>query len=221
MMVLFRDRVEAGQALAKELDEYSNRSDVVVLALPRGGVPVAYEVAVKLHAHMDVFLVRKIGAPGHEEFAIGAIASGGIRYLNEEVIHQLRIPQDSIDATIEREKQELERRESAYRQGECKADLAGRTVILVDDGLATGSTMHAAALAAKERNPARVVIAVPVAPYSTCERLREEVDELVCLRTPEPFYAVGQWYEDFAQTTDDEVRALLERARRLHDVSIH
>jgi len=210
--MLFRNRTDAGRQLAARLQAYANRPDVVVLALPRGGVPVAFEVARALHAPLDVFLVRKLGVPGHEELAMGAIASGGVRVLNEDVVRTLHIPEEAIDAVAAEEQQELERRESAYRGGRPPADVRGRTVILVDDGLATGSSMRAAVAALRRQEPARIVVAVPVGAVETCEDLGAEADEAVCVRTPDPFYAVGIWYGNFAQTTDEEVRDLLERA---------
>jgi putative phosphoribosyl transferase len=213
---LFRDRVEAGQRLAGELAEYAHQPDVLVLGLPRGGVPVAFEVARALHAKLDVFLVRKLGVPGHEELAMGAIATGDIRVLNEEVVEMLRIPERIVDEVAEREKRELERREREYRGDRPPPEIRGRTVILVDDGLATGSTMRAAARALKQEDPARLVVAVPVAARQTCEVFQDEVDEVVCAATPEPFEAVGLWYEDFSQTTDEEVRALLAEAERAY-----
>ena len=209
----FRDRTDAGRRLAAELSsDYAARDDVRVLALPRGGVPVGYEVARALGAPLDVFLVRKIGVPGHEELAMGAIASGGVRVLTPRVVEELRIPGEVIDQVAEREARELERRERAYREGRPPPDVRGRDVILVDDGLATGATMRAAARALRHLQPRRVVVAVPVAAAETCRELLAEVDEVVCTLTPEPFYAVGLWYEDFSQTTDDEVRDLLARA---------
>src|SRR6266545_2250388 len=184
----FRNRVEAGRVLARHLDRYANRDDVLVLGLPRGGVPVAYEVATALHAPLDVFIVRKLGVPGHEELAMGAIASGGIRVLNRDLFEHVHIPQRLVDAAVRREQAEIERRESEYRGGRPFPDLEGRTVILVDDGLATGSTMRAGAQALREKHPARVVVAVPVASRSACEEIGSEVDEIVCAETPEPFY---------------------------------
>jgi putative phosphoribosyl transferase len=210
----FRDRAEAGRVLAEKLKAYANRPDVVVLALPRGGVPVAYEVARKLNAPLDVFLVRKLGVPGHTELAMGAIASGGVRVLNEDVVDYLRIPDETIDAVAAEELKELDRRERAYRGYDGAPDVRGRTVILVDDGLATGSSMRAAVTALRERQPARIIVAVPVAARATCNEFRSQVDEIVCAVTPEPFRAVGLWYEDFSQTTDEEVRDLLARAVR-------
>jgi putative phosphoribosyl transferase len=210
----FRDRREAGRQLAQRLAAYANRPDVLVFALPRGGVPVAYEVARALHAPLDVFLVRKLGLPGHEELAMGAVASGGVRVLNRDVVERLQLPDDLIDAVTRRELQELERRERAYRGDRPFPDVQGKTIILVDDGLATGSTMRAAAEALRQQGPARLVIAVPAGSPETCNDFREEVDEVVCAITPDPFYAVGLWYQDFSQTTDDEVRELLSAARR-------
>jgi putative phosphoribosyl transferase len=208
----FRDRTDAGRTLAEALQEYRGRHDVVVLGLPRGGVPVADEVARALGVPLDVFVVRKLGMPGQEEFALGAIASGGVRVLNEEAIAQLGVPRRVIDAVAARELQELERRERAYRDGRVPAPLAGKTVILVDDGLATGSSMRAAIEALKRHGPARIVVAVPVGAPETCARLRREADEVVCAITPEPFHAVGLWYENFDQTTDAEVHDALARA---------
>ncbi len=210
--MLFQDRRDAGRQLAAELLQYADRPDVLVLALPRGGVPVAYEVARLLHAPLDVFLVRKLGLPGHEELAMGAIASGGVRVLNEDVVRTLHVPEADIDASAARELRELERRERVYRDDRPFPDLSGRTVILVDDGLATGSTMRAAVAALRRQGPAWIVVAVPVGAAETCSTFQGEADEVVCARTPEPFYAVGLWYGDFSQTTDEEVRYLLERA---------
>jgi len=212
MPLQFRDRTEAGRVLASQLKAYANRPDVVVLALPRGGVPVAYEVAKALNAPLDVFLVRKLGVPWQEELAMGAIATGGTRVLNEEVVRYLRIPEEVIHKVAANEQRELERREGIYRGDRPPLEVRGRTVIVVDDGLATGSSMRAAVTALRQRQPARIVVAVPVAAPSTCDEFKAEVDELVCTLTPEPFSAVGLWYEDFSQTTDEEVRALLERA---------
>jgi putative phosphoribosyl transferase len=209
---LFRDRSEAGRVLAARLARYADRPDVMVLALPRGGVPVGYEVARALHAPMDVFIVRKLGVPGHEELAMGAVASGGVRVLNDQVVAGLGVPDYVIDAVAAWEQQELERRERLYRGQRPPPDVRGKTVILVDDGLATGSTMLAAVRALRQLGPARVVVAVPVASRDTCELLKSEVDEVVCAVTPEPFYAVGLWYRNFSQTTDEEVRELLEQS---------
>jgi predicted phosphoribosyltransferase len=208
----FRNRSEAGRFLADRLRGYAGRDDVVVLALPRGGVPVGYEVAKALGAPLDVFVVRKVGVPGHEELAMGAIASGGMLLLDQDLVNRLGIAPDEIRRTVERELRELERREAAYRDGRSFPQLEGKTVILVDDGLATGSTMRAAALAVRNANPARIVAAVPVAAAETCDQFRDVVDEIVCGLTPRPFLAVGQWYEDFSQTSDEEVRGLLARA---------
>jgi putative phosphoribosyl transferase len=208
----FTNRTEAGRQLADDLKEYAGREDALVLALPRGGVPVAFEVARALGLPMDLFLVRKLGVPGHEELAMGAIASGGVRVLNEEVVRMFSPPEDTIARVAAQEQEELERRERAYRGGRRDLRLEGRTVILVDDGLATGSTMRAAAQAVRAQDPARIVVAVPVAAAETCDEFRGEVDEVVCTLTPEPFRAVGIWYDDFAQTTDEEVRDLLRRA---------
>ena len=208
----FRDRTEAGRVLAEGLAGYANRPDVVVLALPRGGVPVAFEVARALRAPLDVFVVRKLGVPGHEELALGAIASGGTRVLNDDVVRVLHISPETIDAVTRGEEQELQRRELTYRGDRPPLDVRGRTVLLVDDGLATGATMRAAVAALGQRQPTKIVVAIPVAAPATCEEFAREVDSLVCARTPEPFGAVGLWYEDFSQTTDDEVRALLARA---------
>ena len=208
----FHDRAEAGRRLAALLSRYANKADVIVLALPRGGVPVAFEIARALRAPLDVFFVRKLGVPGHPELAMGAIASGGVRVLNREVVRALDIPADMIDEVARREREELARREAAYRGGRPAPDVRGRIVILVDDGLATGSTMRAAVTALRRQGPAWVVVAAPVGARSTCAALAEEADEVVCARTPEPFYSVGLWYRDFTQTTDEEVRELLERA---------
>ncbi|HEX2971239.1 MAG TPA: phosphoribosyltransferase [Tepidisphaeraceae bacterium] len=216
----YRDRVEAGQVLASQLGAYANRSDVLVLALPRGGVPVASEIARVLHAPMDIFLVRKLGVPGQEELAMGAIASGGVRVLNRNVVDSMEIPQDVIDAVAAEEQRELERREKAYRGDRPLPEIRGRTVILVDDGLATGATMRAAVSAIRQQQPARLVVAVPVGPEDSCEELRRAADEVVCPMRPEPFYAIGLWYEDFAQTTDSEVRDLLALAQAQQRVAV-
>ena len=208
-MTLFRDRREAGRELARLLAAYAGRGDVVVLALPRGGVPVASEIASALNAPLDVFLVRKLGVPGHEELAMGAIASGGAKVLDSEVVRAHRISEREIDRVAAIERRELDRRERAYRGGRPPLALRGRTAILVDDGLATGSSMRAALAALAPLEPARTVVAVPVAPRSTLLDLKNLSDEIVCIATPEPFLAVGMFYEDFAQIADDEVRALL------------
>lgn len=205
----FADRRHAGIALARELQEFANRNDVVVLALPRGGVPVAYEVARRLGAPMDVFVVRKLGLPGHPELAMGAIASGGVQVLNEDVAAWYRPSPAAIEAVARAEGLELERRERAYRDGRPPVPVEGRIVLLVDDGLATGSTMRAAVLAIRRLRPTRVVVAVPVGARETCESLGDIADQVVCALIPEPFSAVGLWYVDFSQTSDDEVRQLL------------
>jgi putative phosphoribosyl transferase len=206
----FRDRHEAGQLLAMHLVEYGNRPDVVVMAIPRGGVPVAYEVARALGAPLDVIVVRKLGLPGQPEVAMGAIASGGVRVLNQEVLEALRIPDRVIDHVAAQQSPELERRERSYRGRRAAEDPAGRTVILVDDGLATGSSMQAAIAALRARGAASIVAAVPVGPSSTCQEVSRVADRLVCLRRPADFEAVAEWYTDFAQTADEEVRRLLE-----------
>ena len=213
MVERFLDRTDAGKQLVEALARFAKRPEVLVLALPRGGVPVAFEVAKALEVPLDVFVVRKLGTPGNEELAMGAIASGGIRVLNQNVVGALHIPPDLIDEAAARELEELERRERVYRKGRAAFDLRGRTVILVDDGIATGSTMRAAIKALKTA-AGRLVVAVPTVAFETAAELRPEVDELVTLMTPTNFYAVGQWYEDFSQTTDSEVIDLLERANR-------
>jgi putative phosphoribosyl transferase len=210
----FRDRSEAGQALARQLSAYKNQSDVLVLALPRGGVPVAYEVARALEAPLDIFLVRKLGVPGHEELAMGAIASGGLRVMNDEIVAMHRLSEREIDPVVARETAEIARRERRYRGDHPPEPIQGSIAILIDDGLATGATMRAAVRALRRQQPAKIVVAVPVAAPSTCADLREEADEVVCALTPEPFHAVGLWYQDFTQTTDDEVRTLLDRLRQ-------
>jgi putative phosphoribosyl transferase len=208
----FRDRTEAGRLLAERLRGYAGRDDVVVLALPRGGVPVAYEVAKEVGAPLAVFVVRKLGVPGYEELAMGAIASGGGVVLDERLVRRLGIGRTQLEDAIAREAQELERQEEAYDGRRGPPKLEGKTVILVDDGLATGSTMRAAAHAVRELKPDRVVVAVPVAAAESCDEFRDVVDEVVCQVTPTPFHAVGLWYDNFSQTSDDEVRELLERA---------
>jgi predicted phosphoribosyltransferase len=210
--VVYLNRSEAGKYLAAQLANYADRDDVVVLALPRGGVPVAFEVAKALHAPLDIFLVRKLGVPGHEELAMGAISTGGVRVLNQDVVDYLGIPGDVIDAVAANELRELERRELVYRGDRPEPEVREKTVILVDDGLATGSTMRAAAAALRKQNPARIVVAVPVSAPETCDEYRMGVDEIICARTPQPFLGVGRWYRDFSQTTDEEVRELLEEA---------
>jgi predicted phosphoribosyltransferase len=207
----YRDRRHAGVELARQLADVKGQ-DVVVLALPRGGVPVAFEVARALDAPLDVFVVRKLGLPGHPEFAMGAIASGGVRVQNDEVIRLYRIPEQAVEAIAREERNELERRERVYRRRRPPLDVRGRTVVLVDDGLATGSTMRAAVEAVRALSPARVIVAVPVGSADTCREFAAIADEIVCARAPEHFAAVGQWYDDFRQTTDEEVGELLEGA---------
>jgi len=214
MKTLFLDRTEAGRLLATKLTKYANRPDVIVLALPRGGVPVAYEIARMLNASLDVFVVRKLGVPGQEELAMGAIATGGVRVLDRGLVQALQIPDAVIDRVTEHERRELEHRERAYRNDRPPPDVQGRTVILVYDGIATGSTMHAAIAALRQQEAARIVVAAPTAALATAEAMRGEVDEFVAVITPEEFCAVGRWYEDVAQTTDDEVRALLGRSEQ-------
>lgn len=211
---LFRDRKDAGRKLARRLTVYAGRNNVIILALPRGGVPVAYGVAKALNVPMDIFIVRKLGWPGHEEMAIGAIASGGVRVLNEGIVRYLNIPDDLIDVVAQRELRELERRERAYRGNRPPLEVKGRTVIIIDDGLATGASMRAAILGLRTHSPAEIVIAVPTAALETCEALEPEVDQMICATMPEPFYGVSRWYEDFSQTTDEEVRILLQEANR-------
>ena len=219
----FKNRTEAGALLAQRLNAYARRRDVVVLALPRGGVPVGFAVAQALEVPLDILLVRKLGMPGHEEYAIGAIASGGMRVLQPEIVDRLKIPLSVIDELVRREQQEIERREKLYRPERPALPLRERIVIVVDDGLATGSTMLAAIHALRQSQPARVICAVPVGAADTCANLALEVDDLICLRTPEPFHAVGLWYEDFDQTGDDEVRKLLmqaEQTRRQREAAL-
>ncbi|HWV58571.1 MAG TPA: phosphoribosyltransferase [Longimicrobiales bacterium] len=211
--MIFRDRAEAGRRLADRLTAFRGRDDVVVLALPRGGLPVGREVANAIGAPLDVMLVRKLGYPGQEELAMGAIASGGVRMINQEVVDLLGVTEHTLAAVAATEQVELERREREYRGDRPAAELAGRIVILVDDGLATGSSMQAAAEAVRAQSPARVIVAVPVAPAETCERFRTIVDDVICLETPEPFHAVGLWYEDFSQVSDSDVRAILADSR--------
>jgi predicted phosphoribosyltransferase len=209
----FRDRREAGRALAEHLARYTGRPDAIVLGLARGGMPVAHEVARALDLPLDVFLVRKLGAPGREELAMGAIASGGVRVMNPEVTEALGLPEEAVASAATREQQELERLEQAYRDGASPAPVSGRTVILVDDGLATGASMRAAVEALRQREPSAIVVAVPIAPPATCAELERTADAVVCAHTPQPFHAVGAWYDEFEQTGDDEVRALLAAAR--------
>ena len=208
----FADRAEAGRLLAHELRHLAGREGVVVLALPRGGVPVGFEVARELEAPLDVFVVRKLGLPEQPELAMGALASGGLRVLNDDVVQAAAVSRETIERVAGREEQELERRERLYRDGRPPLEVAGKTVILVDDGLATGATMLAAVRALRTRDPSEIVVAVPIAPQETCEGLRGEADDVVCARTPEPFVAIGVWYEQFRQVSDEEIRDLLNRA---------
>lgn len=219
MTVQFHDRKDAGAFLAERLKAYENDRDVVVLALPRGGVPVAHEVAKALHAPMDVFIVRKLGVPIHEELAMGAIASGGVRVLNQEIVDRLGISERMIEAAVAEQKAELERREREYRGDRPLIDIHDRTVILVDDGLATGATMRAAVRAIREHQPKKIVVAVPVGSRETCEEFEREADEVVCARAPEELGAVGMWYADFSQTTDEEVCKILEEESQKHGIA--
>jgi len=212
-MMKFKDRTEAGQVLARKLAAYANCADVVVLALPRGGVPVAFEIATALNLPLDVFLVRKLGVPGQSELAMGAIATGGVRVLNQDIVRSLRLSDAVIDKVAAQEQQELERRERLYRDERPIPLLHERTVIIVDDGLATGATMRAAIEAIRQQQPARIVVAVPISSPETYRDLAVEVDEIICVETPQPFWSVGLWYEDFPQTTDEEVRNLLKQAQ--------
>lgn len=215
----FRDRRQAGRALADQLEHYRGRPNLLVLALPRGGVAVGFEVAHALQAPLDVFVVRKLGFPGHEEYAMGAIASGGVRVMNP--LPGATVSAEAVAAAVEREQAELVRRELLYRGERPSVSIRGRIVIVVDDGLATGSTMRAAVQAIRQQQPARLVVGVPVGAEDTCQQLRAEADEVVCCATPRPFRAVGLWYRDFPQATDDEVHELLEEARREHALSVH
>src|SRR6266404_8029708 len=210
----FANRSEAGRLLAEKLEKYAGRDDVIVLGLPRGGVPVAYEVAKRLQVPLDVFIVRKLGVPGFEELAAGAIASGSVRVLNEDVMRAIPYADAAIEAVTAKETAELQRREQIYREGRAAPELRDRIVILVDDGLATGATMRAAVKALRQRGAAKIVVAVPVGPPDTCHEIEEQADETVCLSMPEFFQAVGQYYEDFSQTTDEDVRQLLTSAAR-------
>ncbi|WP_442497445.1 phosphoribosyltransferase [Methylobacter sp. sgz302048] len=210
MRLPFEDRAYAGRLLGQALAKYANRPDVIVLALPRGGVPVGFEAAQAINASLDIMLVRKLGTPGHEELAMGAIASGGITVFNAELVSRLHIGPELMEAAIKREQQELQRREQAYRGNHPLPVVENRHVILVDDGLATGASMRAAVAALRQRNPASVIVAIPVAPPDTVAMLKEEADEVICLAMPEPFSAVGRWYRDFSQTTDEDVKSLLE-----------
>lgn len=223
-MTRFDDRFHAGQFLARELKHHAGNPNVVVLALPRGGVPVAFEIARAIEAPLDIFVVRKIGAPGYEELAMGAIATGGVRVFNEEVIQHLGVSESWIEAAIREQEEELRRREDVYRGDRPPLQIRDRTVILVDDGLATGASMRAAVRALRLREPAAITVAVPIGSRDTCDQFRSEVEEVVCGRTPEPFHAVGAWYRNFTQTTDEEVRELLNRAaheRRVRRVREH
>lgn len=211
-MERFRDRRDAGRVLARKLSAYTGQTDVIVLALPRGGVPVAYEVALALHAPLDIFLVRKLGLPGREELAIGAIASGGIRVLNNDIIRALNVPEEVINIVARNESQELQRRERNYRGESSAPEVRDRKVILIDDGLATGASMRAAVVGVRAQHPERIIIAVPAAAPELCDAFQFEVDEMVCAITPEPFYGLSRWYEDFSQTTDEEVRMFLKEA---------
>ncbi|HBY95094.1 MAG: phosphoribosyltransferase [Ardenticatenaceae bacterium] len=213
MPIVFQDRTQAGRLLARKLARYANRQDVLVLGLPRGGVPVASEVSRALNAILDIVVVRKLGVPGYEELAMGAIATGGTVVLNEDVVRGLDIPGSVVDAIAADELKELMRRERAYRGDRPLPDVRGRTVILVDDGLATGASMRAAVAALRQQQPAQIVVAVPVATREGCATLEAHVDDLICVSMPEPFYAIGLWYEDFSQVTDEEVRDLLQQAR--------
>jgi predicted phosphoribosyltransferase len=221
MTFLFKDRFDAGRYLAERLEHYRHRPGVIVLALPRGGVPVALEVARSLDAPLDVFIVRKLGVPGQEELAMGAIATGGLRVLNREIVNTLQIPDYVIDRVADLEWQELQRREREYRGDRPAPDLHDKTVILIDDGLATGASMRAAVAALRQQGPAHIVVAVPTAAQDTCESFQAKVDEVICATTPEPFLGVGRWYEDFSQMTDEEVRELLERVWRDQESRVH
>ena len=212
MPAIYADRRAAGNQLAQHLQSFSSDTTAVILALPRGGVPVGYELARQLQLPLDVFLVRKLGVPGHEELAMGAIASGGVRVLNQEVVRSLEIPAEVVDSVAREEQEELNRRGRLYRAGRPAPELRGKTVILVDDGLATGSTMRVAVAAVRQAGAGRILVAIPVAPSDTCERLAREADSVVCPVCPQHFHSVGEWYADFAQTTDDEVNSLLTAA---------
>lgn len=209
--VIFKDRVDAGEILANKLSKYAAEKPLV-LGLPRGGVPVAFEVAKALKAPLDVYIVRKLGVPGHEELAMGAIATGDVRVLNESVIGPLQISKEAIETETKKEKEELKRRERVYRSGRGPLNVANRTVLLIDDGIATGSTIKAAIAALKKQKAAKIVVGVPVAPWSTIEELKKEVDDLVCVSAPDFFIAISVWYDEFPQTTDEQVRELLEKA---------
>jgi predicted phosphoribosyltransferase len=210
--MVFPDRIAAGRMLGERLAPFANEQPLLVLALPRGGVPVAFEVAMALHAPLDVFLVRKLGFPGHEELAIGAIASGGTRLLNQAIIRGLHLPPQRVEAITQEETKELERRERLYRGNRDAPNIPGHTLILVDDGIATGSTMRVAVSALRQKGPRKIIAAIPVAPSAVCKQLQQEADAVVCLSTPTDFFAVGEWYRDFSQVNDETVRELLERA---------
>ncbi len=212
MTIRFTNRVEAGRMLARRLIEYANRTDVIVLALPRGGVPIAYEVVKQLQIPLDIFLVRKLGVPWQEELAMGAIASGGVRILNEDLFRVLQLPASVIEEVTMKERQELARRERLYRGDKPFPNLKGRAVIVIDDGIATGSSMRAAVVALRQHQPERIIVATPVGAISTCNNLGKIANEVICLLTPEPLNSIGEWYEDFEQVTDNEVRDLLEQA---------
>ena len=212
MVAIFQNRMDAGRLLARKLTAYANRPDVLVLGLPRGGVPVAFEVAKALNLPLDVFVVRKLGLPGQEELAMGAIATGGVRVLNDEVVKAWRIPDKIVEEVTKEETEELERRELLYRSDRPALDVGGHTVILVDDGIATGMTMFAAIAALQQQGPERIIVAVPVAAPETCAELREKVTEVVCLMMPSEFYAISLWYKDFSQTSNEEVRDLLKQS---------
>jgi putative phosphoribosyl transferase len=214
MQLPFKNRTEAGRLLAEELKSYAKRTDVLILALPRGGLPVAFEIAQALDAPLDLMLVRKLGVPGQEELAMGAIATGGIKILNQDLVKGLNISDAALEAVMSREKRELERREHAYRGDRPVPEVGDRCVILIDDGLATGATMRAAILALRQQRPAQIIVGVPVAPLDTVEELRKEADEVICLATPDPFFAIGTWYVNFSQTSDEEVHDLLACAWR-------
>jgi len=215
MSYRFTDRIEAGQALAKRLGHLTKVPDVIVLALPRGGVPVGFEIAKALQVPFDIFLVRKLGAPGHEEFAIGALAENGVRFINQEVVHQMKLSEAVIEQITTREMHELERRKQQYRGHHLAPNVTGKTVIAVDDGLATGATMKAALQALKGQKPKKIIVAVPVGAADTCDELRRLADEVVCVMTPEPFYAVGLWYQSFPQLSDADVINLLQQAKTI------
>ncbi|MBW4448420.1 MAG: phosphoribosyltransferase [Spirirestis rafaelensis WJT71-NPBG6] len=210
--MIFKDRTAAGKLLAEKLVAYANRSDALVLALPRGGVPVAFEVAKALNAPLDVFVVRKLGVPGQKELAMGAIADGGVRILNEDIIRDEKIDPEAIEKVTVEEQQELQRRQNLYRGDRPKPVIQGRTILLIDDGLATGATMRAAIAALHKQQPAKIVVGVPTSSPQTCQEIKSQVDEIICAQTPSPFYSVGFWYEKFPQTTDQEVRDLLNQA---------